>query len=145
MNTYGTDEFSNDEADGDDDDDNVKTENEKDGEQKKSLKEQYAAMQDIILKGQSILGMVAHILESCTNVFNFCVPFLSWLAFVVLFVATVILYHIPLRYIIMLWGTNKFTKRLRNPNAISNNELADFISRVPDNEELVSCLSSEFY
>ena len=32
---------------------------------------------------------------------------------------------------------NKFTKKLLRPNAIPNNELADFISRVPDNEELV--------
>ena len=42
------------------------------------------------------------------------------------------------RYLIMAWGTNKFLKKLVKPNAISNNELADFISRVPDNEELVS-------
>ena len=38
----------------------------------------------------------------------------------------------------MAWGTNKFTKKLLRPNAVNNNELADFISRVPDNEELVS-------
>ena len=42
------------------------------------------------------------------------------------------------RYLIMAWGTNKFFKKLIKPNAIPNNELADFISRVPDNEELVS-------
>ena len=38
----------------------------------------------------------------------------------------------------MGWLCNKFLKKLVKPNAISNNELADFISRVPDNEELVS-------
>ena len=38
----------------------------------------------------------------------------------------------------MAWGANKFLKKLFKPNAISNNELADFISRVPDNEEIVS-------
>jgi len=36
-----------------------------------------------------------------------------------------------------LWGTNKFLKKLIKPWAVNNNELADFISRVPDNEELV--------
>ena len=41
------------------------------------------------------------------------------------------------RYIIMGWGVNKFTKKILRPNAINNNELVDFISRVPDNEELV--------
>ena len=42
------------------------------------------------------------------------------------------------RYLLMAWGANKFLKKLFKPNAISNNELADFISRVPDNEEIVS-------
>lgn len=38
----------------------------------------------------------------------------------------------------MAWGINKFTKKLIRPWAINNNELVDFISRVPDNEELVN-------
>ena len=37
----------------------------------------------------------------------------------------------------ILWGINKFLKKLIKPWAVNNNELADFISRVPDNEELV--------
>ena len=41
------------------------------------------------------------------------------------------------RVLLLLWGTNKFLKKLIKPWAINNNELADFISRVPDNEELV--------
>jgi hypothetical protein len=35
-------------------------------------------------------------------------------------------------------GINKFTKKLRAPNAIANNELLDFLSRVPSDKELVS-------
>ena len=42
------------------------------------------------------------------------------------------------RVLLILWGTNKFLKKLIKPWAVNNNELADFISRVPDNEELVS-------
>jgi hypothetical protein len=42
-----------------------------------------------------------------------------------------------LRYLLLAWGVNKFTKKLVRPWAIDNNELVDFISRVPDNEELV--------
>ena len=39
----------------------------------------------------------------------------------------------------MAWGTKKFTKNLIRPNASSNNNaLVSFMSRVPDNEELVS-------
>ena len=41
------------------------------------------------------------------------------------------------RVLLILWGTNKFLKKLIKPLAVNNNELADFISRVPDNEELV--------
>ena len=37
----------------------------------------------------------------------------------------------------MAWGINKFTKKLRNPNAIANNEVMDFLSRVPDTDEKV--------
>lgn len=35
-------------------------------------------------------------------------------------------------------GINKFSKRLLKPNYIPNNELLDFISRLPSDEELVS-------
>ena len=110
---------------------------------------------------QNGLGQLAHVLESLGNIFNFSVPFLSWLAMFVFTVATLLLYYIPLRYIlilgvilfhanleifllfryiIMAWGINKFTKKLLRPNALNNNEVADFISRVPDNEEMVITL-----
>merc|ERR1719412_2559102 len=118
------------------DEEDEAVEEKKKEEEKKSLKEKMQQMQEITLMVQNILGMVAHIIESVANVFNFCVPFLSWLGFTVLCIATLILYHVPLRYLIMAWGANKFFKKLIKPNAIANNELADFISRVPDNEEL---------
>ena len=54
-------------------------------------------MQDITLMVQNMLGLLAHVLESIGNVFNFSVPFLSWLAFVVLTIVTVLLYFVPLR------------------------------------------------
>ena len=65
--------------------------------EKKSLKEKMQAMQDIALQIQSHLGFLAHVMESVKNVFNFSVPFLSWLAFVVVAIITVVLYFIPLR------------------------------------------------
>lgn len=68
---------------------------------------------------------------------NFSVPFLSWLAVIVLSIATLILYHIPIRYLILAWGVNKFTKKFRAPDAINNNELLDFLSRVPDIDQKV--------
>lgn len=41
-------------------------------------------------------------------------------------------------------GINKFTKKLRAPNAIPNNELLDFLSRVPSDSELVCLFTTEF-
>ena len=45
-------------------------------------------------------------------------------------------YIVPLRYVILVWGINKYTKRLRKPNYISNNELLDFLSRCPSHRQL---------
>ena len=69
----------------------------KDDGEKQSLKEKMQAMQEITLKVQMGLGMLAHILESIGNAFNFSVPFLSWLLFTVLCIVTTVLYYVPLR------------------------------------------------
>ena len=37
----------------------------------------------------------------------------------------------------MVWGVNKFAKKLVRPNYVPNNELLDFLSRVPDDEALM--------
>ena len=73
-----------------------------------------------------------------SSLFNFTVPWLSVLAIVVLAIVSVVLYHIPLRYLLLAFIINKFTKRFRKPkDYIDNNELADFISRLPSDPELV--------
>uniref|UniRef100_A0AAR2JM28 Multiple C2 and transmembrane domain-containing protein 1 n=1 Tax=Pygocentrus nattereri TaxID=42514 RepID=A0AAR2JM28_PYGNA len=71
------------------------------------------------------------------SIFNWTVPFLSWLAIAALCVASLLVYLIPLRYIVLVWGINKFTKKLRNPYLIDNNELLDFLSRVPSDVQVV--------
>ena len=68
---------------------------------------------------------------------NFTVPYLTWLAVICMSFGTIILYFIPIRYLILLWGINKFTKKFRAPDSINNNEIIDFLSRVPDMEEKV--------
>ena len=73
-----------------------------------------------------------------SSLFNFTVPWLSVLAIIVLAITSVVLYHIPLRYLLLAFIINKFTKRFRKPkDYIDNNELADFISRLPSDPELV--------
>ncbi|XP_052599673.1 multiple C2 and transmembrane domain-containing protein 1 isoform X11 [Peromyscus californicus insignis] len=108
----------------------------KDGEKKGFINKIYA-IQEVCVSVQNILDEVASFGERIKNTFNWTVPFLSWLAIVALCVFTVILYFIPLRYIVLVWGINKFTKKLRSPYAIDNNELLDFLSRVPSDVQVV--------
>lgn len=81
--------------------------------------------------------MVASLGERIKNTFNWTVPWLSMLAVTVLSIGVIVLYYLPIRVLILLWGINKFTKKLRAPNAIPNNELLDFLSRVPSDSELI--------
>ncbi|KAM8792627.1 multiple C2 and transmembrane domain-containing protein 1 isoform 1-T1 [Eudromia elegans] len=108
----------------------------KDSEKKGFMNKLYA-IQEVCVSVQNVLDEVASFGERIKNTFNWTVPFLSWLAIVALSVFTVILYFIPLRYIVLVWGINKFTKKLRSPYAIDNNELLDFLSRVPSDVQVV--------
>ncbi|XP_052556758.1 multiple C2 and transmembrane domain-containing protein 1 isoform X5 [Tympanuchus pallidicinctus] len=105
--------------------------------EKKGFMDKLYAIQEVCVSVQNILDEVASFGERIKNTFNWTVPFLSWLAIVALCVFTVILYFIPLRYIVLVWGINKFTKKLRSPYAIDNNELLDFLSRVPSDVQVV--------
>ncbi|XP_059534078.1 multiple C2 and transmembrane domain-containing protein 2 isoform X5 [Myotis daubentonii] len=116
--------------------DDEEDEDDKESE-KKGIIERIYMVQDIVSTVQNILEEVASFGERIKNTFNWTVPFLSFLACVVLAVATVTLYFVPLRYLVLIWGINKFTKKFRNPYAIDNNELLDFLSRVPSDVQKV--------
>uniref|UniRef100_A0A8C5LZ91 Multiple C2 and transmembrane domain-containing protein 2 n=1 Tax=Leptobrachium leishanense TaxID=445787 RepID=A0A8C5LZ91_9ANUR len=116
---------------GEDDEDDEKE------SEKKSIRDRIHMVQDIVITVQNILEEIACFGERIKNTFNWSVPFLSFLACSVLLVTTVLLYFIPIRYIILIWGINKFTKKLRNPYAIDNNEFMDFLSRVPSDVQKV--------
>uniref|UniRef100_H2Y6V8 C2 domain-containing protein n=1 Tax=Ciona savignyi TaxID=51511 RepID=H2Y6V8_CIOSA len=105
---------------------------------KPSLLQRLSALQEVLTKVQNILDFIASFGERVKNTFAWRVPFLSWLAVCVLCVVAVVLYYFPLRGIVLLWGINKFTKRLRKPNFVPNNEVMDFLSRVPSNVQIVS-------
>ncbi|XP_077377501.1 multiple C2 and transmembrane domain-containing protein 1 isoform X3 [Festucalex cinctus] len=108
----------------------------RDSERKGFMNKLYA-IQDVCISVQNALDEVASYGERIKNTFNWTVPFLSWLAIVALGMATVIVYFIPLRYIVLAWGVNKFTKKLRDPYTIDNNEILDFLSRVPSDVQVV--------
>nr|KAF6410944.1 multiple C2 and transmembrane domain containing 2 [Rousettus aegyptiacus] len=105
--------------------------------EKKGLIERIYMVQDIVSTVQNVLEEIASFGERIKNTFNWTVPFLSLLACLVLAAAAATLYLVPLRCIVLVWGINKFTKKLRNPYAIDNNELLDFLSRVPSDVQKV--------
>lgn len=101
-----------------------------------SLSQKVRKVHEVLTTTQQVLGFVADLGEQVTNLFIWSVPFCCWLAITVLLGAAGVLYFIPPRFIILLWGLNKFSKKLRNPNYIPNNELLDFLSRIPTNKQL---------
>uniref|UniRef100_V9IEV3 Multiple C2 and transmembrane domain-containing protein 1 n=1 Tax=Apis cerana TaxID=7461 RepID=V9IEV3_APICE len=119
---------------GDDDDDD----DDKDKEEKKSLKERLQAIQEVTQTVQNSIGYIASLCERVKNLFNFTVPYLSYLAMILAILGAVVLYFIPLRYLILTWGVNKFSRKIVRPHSVPNNELLDLISRVPDDEELLN-------
>merc|ERR1719339_834375 len=96
-------------------------------------------MQEIVLKVQESLGWIASQLESIQNAFNFnATPFLTLVGFAITALLTAVLYLLPVRVIFLVWGVNRMTKKLFRPWSTSSNEILDYLSRVPDNEELES-------
>ncbi|KAI6179801.1 Multiple C2 and transmembrane domain-containing protein 2 [Aphelenchoides besseyi] len=108
----------------------------KNNEKTTSIRGRISAIQDTLTTVQNSLDFLASLLEQIRNTFNFTVPYLSYLCIFVLCVATVLLYFVPLRWIILAWGFNKFTKRLRKPNYVENNEFLDFLSRVWSDQDI---------
>ncbi|CAG9813193.1 unnamed protein product [Phaedon cochleariae] len=112
----------------------------KEKEEKKSLKERLQAIQEVTQGVQNAIGRIASLLEGVKNMFNFTVPYLSWIAIVLLVLVAVVLYIMPLKYLLMLWGANKFLRRILRPHAVPNNEVLDLLSRIPDDEMLARTL-----
>ncbi|EDS45774.1 multiple C2 domain and transmembrane region protein [Culex quinquefasciatus] len=118
-------------SDDEDDDDKEK-------EEKKTIKERLQAIQEVSQSVQNTIGYLASLGESVKNTFNFSVPELSWLTATLLLAAALVLHYIPIRMLLLLWGLIKFSRRLIRPHSVPNNEVLDLLSRVPDDEEIVS-------
>ncbi|TRY76651.1 hypothetical protein TCAL_04074 [Tigriopus californicus] len=114
-------------------------------EEKKTLKAKLQAIQEVTAMVQNAIGYVASLGEEVKNTFNFSVPYLSWLAIVILIIIALILYFISLRFLVIVWAINKFSKKFIRPDYVPNNELLDFLSRVPDDEELNDAKELKLY
>ena len=107
-----------------------------DGDGNVSLNRIMQIVQDAFPLIQNCLGQVASYTEKIKNTFNFSVPFLSLLAVVSLTLISVLMMFLSVRNLIMLVGSVKFIKNIIFPGMASNNELLDFLSRVPDDKIL---------
>ena len=93
-------------------------------------------IQDSFPLVQNSLGLLASYFEKLCNIINFSVPFISLMAAAALLAASGLLYLFPLRYLLIILISPKFIKNLITPGCPTNEELLNFLSRVPDNEAL---------
>ena len=107
-------------------------EEEDDEEQKKSFMRNLDSLQKILLEFQVGTGLVASYLERVSNLFYFEEPFLTYLWAALLLATATVLWLLGLRTVLLLWGCNKFTKKLRDPNPVATNEIDNLLLRVPD-------------
>ncbi len=118
--------------------------------------EKFKVVQGSAAYVQNGLGAMASTVERTNNLVNFSVPFMSWIMIACLMAASAVLYFIPVRYVmskrfryqviyfpsrylIMIWGCVKFTKKLIRPHHVSSSEFLNFLSRVPDDPTLRMC------
>jgi len=109
-------------------------EDEETKEEKKSFKHSLDALQSILLEFQEGCGSIGSYFERMSNLMYFEEPFLTILFCCLLAGASLVLWMFGLRALLLFWGMNKFTKRLRDPNPVPTNEVDNLILRVPDFE-----------
>ncbi|BHF63502.1 Multiple C2 and transmembrane domain-containing protein 2 [Sparganum proliferum] len=102
----------------------------------KQGKNRFAAIMDVMDDLPDILDMVASSFERINGLFNWNVPWITWLVLFLLLVATLVLYFVPFRVILIIIGANLLTKRIIRPAHHSTFELFNVISRIPSNPEL---------
>jgi len=103
-------------------------------EEKKSLKQSLDSLQNILQEFQEGCGLVASYFERVSNLCHFEEPFLSLLFCGLLVAVSLVLWFFGLRTVLLLWGVNKFTKKIRDSNPVPTNEVDNLILRVPDFE-----------
>ncbi|CAH0747361.1 unnamed protein product [Diatraea saccharalis] len=102
----------------------------------KSIKTRLYGLQDITFTIKNGIDYSVSLAERLKNLASFAVPYLSFMAMTVLLLTAISLYFIHCNYLIMALGIYKFMRKVLNPDRVPNNDLLDFLSRVPDDEDL---------
>ena len=102
----------------------------------KQIQSKMRKFQELNFTVQFGLEVLANMLESIENLFNFSVPFISNVAIIVLLIYTFLLSCFSFRYLILVWIAKDFITTLVGSKRFSVGNFISFMSRVPDNEEL---------
>ena len=102
----------------------------------KQIQKKMRKFQELNFTVQIGLEILANMLESIENLFNFSVPFISHVAIIVLLIYTFLLSCFPFRYLILAWIAKDALTSLVGSKRFSCGNFISFMSRVPDNEEL---------
>ncbi|XP_026727345.1 multiple C2 and transmembrane domain-containing protein-like isoform X3 [Trichoplusia ni] len=102
----------------------------------KTIKTRLYELQDLTFTIKDGIDFIVSLLQRVKNLFKFAVPYLSYLVMTALIAATVAIYIIPINYIFMALGIYKFMRKVLYPDRIPNNDILDFISRIPDDKML---------
>ncbi|XP_063688692.1 multiple C2 and transmembrane domain-containing protein 1-like isoform X2 [Bolinopsis microptera] len=85
---------------------------------------------------QKGLDFAASIGEKFGHIGQWKNQFVSAMCCVILISAGCLLYYVSPRYMIIVWGLNKFRKFYFQPNLVDNNEMVDLLSRIPSFPEI---------
>ena len=102
----------------------------------KEVRDKMRKVQNLNFTAQIGLELLANMLESLENLFNFSVPFISRVALVVLLTYTFLLSCFSLRNLILAWIVKDAISTLFGSKRLSLGSFVTFMSRVPDKEEL---------
>eukprot|EP00051_Salpingoeca_urceolata_P018589 m.262328 g.262328 ORF g.262328 m.262328 type:complete len:546 (-) comp19230_c1_seq9:2446-4083(-) len=126
-------------------DDDGAEEEETDDAPKKGLREKWQSIMTVGQTIQNVLDKVASHGESVKNLTNWSVPLITRTLMMVMFAASLGLYIIPLRYILLVAGVRQFLKKGLYAYGVfklpkwhrSSNPIAELLERVPSDIQLV--------
>ncbi|XP_030032484.1 multiple C2 and transmembrane domain-containing protein isoform X2 [Manduca sexta] len=101
-----------------------------------TIKTRLYGLQDLTFTIKGGIDYIVSLLERIKNLMNFTIPYLSYLVMVAMVALSAALYLIPVNYLFMAFGLYKFMRKFLNPDRIPNNDILDFISRIPDDKTL---------
>ncbi|KAF9419196.1 hypothetical protein HW555_004123 [Spodoptera exigua] len=107
-----------------------------DGQGGESVSDKIKGLPEMTLTITAGIEYLVSVAERLYNLATFKVPFLTILSMILLAINSALLYFVPYKYLMMGFGIYKYGRKRLNPDRILNNDLLDFISRIPDNKIL---------